>query len=68
MTLDEKKEKADDGRMEDGAENNAKQDGQDELLRHLLLKHSFVIADVHMIADFYKYIRLVFKTAELFLL
>ena len=65
-TAGEKKENVD-GKMEEEAENREKQDGQDKLLRHLLLKHSFVIADVHMIADFYKYIRLVFKTVQLFL-
>jgi hypothetical protein len=32
-------------------------DQQRELLRHLLLQHNFVIADVNMIGDFPAYIK-----------
>ena len=34
---------------------------KDDLLKHLLLQHNFVIADVQLIADFNKYIRSVIK-------
>ena len=40
----------------EGGKENAK-GGKDALLQHLLLIHSFVIADVHLIADFPQYIR-----------
>ena len=42
--------------VEDGTE-DMKKCGKDLLLQHLLLTHSFVIADVQLIADFSQYVR-----------
>ena len=39
--------------------------GKEALLQHLLLRHSFVIADVHLIADFNQYIRKDFSVLEI---
>ena len=42
--------------VEDGTE-DIKKSGKDLLLQHLLLTHSFVIADVQLISDFPQYVR-----------
>ncbi|XP_023344580.1 zinc finger protein 277 isoform X2 [Eurytemora carolleeae] len=41
----------------DGYTEDMKKSGKDLLLQHLLLTHSFVIADVQLIADFPQYVR-----------
>ena len=41
----------------EGYTEDMKKSGKDLLLQHLLLTHSFVIADVQLIADFPQYVR-----------